>query len=144
MTELAVTSASADLAFLVLYGAAVIFTLERIGDRFGQGLTRGFLLRWVAPWFLFLTLLVLISLVVIVLPNDPQKIPAALGIFVVGAIAVSTGCYRTWGAGSEVRRMLSLALSAADSTQAVREILWRAVERADVPAVARSRSKVTS
>lgn len=135
MSELAVTSASANLAFLILYGAAVIFTLERIADRFGQGLSQRFVLRSVGHWFLLMSFLVLAGLVVVALPNDPAKIPLSLALFIIGAATVSIACYRTWAAGSDVRRMLSLALSTPGSTLAVREILWRAIERGDVRAV---------
>jgi uncharacterized membrane protein (Fun14 family) len=135
MTELVVTSASAAIAFLVLYGAAVIFTLERIGDRFGHGLLRGFLVGWAAPWFLCLVALVLVGLVIIALPDSPAKIAITLLDFVVGSVAVGFACYRTWRAGSDVRGMLALARNTPDRAETVREILWRAVERADVPAV---------
>jgi len=135
MTELAVTSASAALAFLVLYGAAVIFTLERIGDRFGATLLPGFVRRRVVWWFGSLALLVLLGLLVIPLDGPVRAIPA-LVVFVVSLVLLTLACYSTWRSGSDVRQMLSIAVAVAHPGQAVREILWRAVERADVLAVA--------
>ena len=135
MTELAVTSASAALAFLVLYGAAVIFTLERIGDRFGAALTPDFLLRRVAGWFGGLALLVLLGLLVVPL-DGPAKVIPALAVFVASLALLVLACYSTWRAGSDVSRMLARARAVSHPGQAVREILWRAVERADVLAVA--------
>jgi len=135
MTELAVTAASAALAFLVLYGAAVMFTLERIGDRFGPTLLPGFLRRRVAGWFVGLASLVLAGLVVIVPPDGPGKLLASLVLFLADSALVALACYRTWRDGSDVRGMLELAHGAADPAQAVREILWQALERADVVTV---------
>ena len=135
MTELAVTSASAALAFLVLYGAAVMFTLERIADRFGPALLPGFLLRRVAGRFGGLAVLVLVAFVVIVPPDGPGRIVASFAVFIGGLLLVALASYWTWRDGSDVFRMLKLAQSATDPAQAVREILWRALERADVATV---------
>jgi len=135
VTELAVTSASAALAFLVLYGAAVMFTLERIADRFGSALLPGFLRRGVVLRFVALAVLVLVGLVVIALPDSPMKIIASFSVFIVGLLLVALASYWTWRDGSDVLRMLKLAQSATDPAQAVREILWRALERADVVTV---------
>jgi hypothetical protein len=137
MTELAVTSASAALAFLVLYGAAVIFTLERIGDRFGATLLPGFVRRRVVWWFGSLALLVLVGLLVIPL-DGPVRAITALVVFVASLVLLTLACYSTWRWGSDVRQMLSIALAVAHPGQTVREILWRAVERADMLAVADS------
>ncbi len=135
MTELAVTSASAALAFLVLYGAAVMFTLERIADRFGPALLTGFLRHGVVGWFAGLAALVLAGLVVIVPPDWSGKLLASLVLFLADSALVALACYRTWRDGSDARGMLELAHRAADPAQAVREILWRALERADVATV---------
>lgn len=135
MTELAVTSASAALAFLVLYGAAVIFTLERIADRFGPALLPGFLLRRVAGRFGGLAVLVLVAFVVIVPPDGPGRIVASFSVFIGGLVLVALASYWTWRDGSDALRMLKLAQSARDPAQAVRELLWRALERADVVTV---------
>jgi hypothetical protein len=137
MTELAVTAASAVLAFLVLYGAAVIFTLERIGDRFSPMLIPGFLARRVAIWFIGLALLVLAGLVVIPLEGQAKVVPA-LVLFIASLLVLVFASFATWRSGSHVGVMLAIARGIAHPEQAVREILWRAIDRADVAAVARS------
>src|SRR5258708_10641590 len=135
MAELAVTAAVAARAFLVLYGAAVMFTLERIADRFGPALLTGFLRHGVVGWFAGLAALVLAGLVVVVPPDWSGKLLASLVLFLADSALVALACYRTWRDGSDARGMLELAHRAADPAQAVREILWRALERADVATV---------
>jgi len=50
-------------------------------------------------------------------------------------LVLALASYGTWRDGTDVRLMLGLAQSSADPAQAVREIVWRALGRADVPTV---------
>jgi hypothetical protein len=109
MIELAVTSASSALAVLILYGAAVIFTLQSIGDRFSQALLPTFLLRRTAGWFVSLATLTFVGLTVIALPRTATQIVSALTIFCTSVFLGAVACYATWVTGSRVSTALALA-----------------------------------
>jgi hypothetical protein len=108
--------------------------LERIGDRFGAMLIPGFLLRRVAIWFIGLAALVLAGLVLIPLEGQARLVPA-LAVFVASLLMLVIGSFASWRSGGDVGLMLAIARGTLHPEQAVREILWRAIERADVAAV---------
>lgn len=134
---MATTAASAALALLVLYGAALIFLLQTVSDHYSPAII-GLLLRATAlRWAGILAVIALAAFALIAAPSSWERDLASGGLLVAAIAVAAVACYRSWTAGIDRQRVVRLIsqLSEGRRLAAAQQFIWIALLRGDVETV---------
>lgn len=131
------TVASAALALLVLYGAALIFLLQTVGDHYSPAIFGPLLRKRAISWA---GTLVVIAFAALALVAVPQGLWTTLvsGVLLLAAISVAaTACYRAWTSGLDRPHVVSLITELPSSRwqATTQQVIWTALGRGDVETV---------
>lgn len=132
---MATTAAASTLALLVLYGAALIFLLQTISDRYTPTIFGQLLRRNALGWAISLGVLALASFVLIGLPvASVTREIVATSLLVAGIAVCGAACYRTWMIGTDRDQVFRAVrhLRPDRRPSVVQEIAWSAIGRSDL------------
>ena len=131
------TVASAALALLVLYGAALIFLLQTVGDHYSPAIFGPLLRKRAISWAGTLVIIAFAALALVAVPQGlwTNLVSSALLLAAIGVAA--TACYRTWTTGLDRTNIVSLITELPGSRwqATTQQVIWTALGRGDVETV---------
>ncbi len=131
------TAATAALALLVLYGAALIFLLQTVSDHYSPVIFGPLLRKSALPWAVVLVVIALAAFTVSGFPQTVWADPVAGALLLAAMVAAAMACYKTWTTGTDRRRIVGLisGLPSDHRQSTTRQVLWTALARGDVETV---------